>query len=157
MTTLQAGVRLVSRHSRRNQLLEADAGAEGVIAPPGALLLPIEPLAGASDEPMDGEVDGDVDGVVEGEVDGVMGAGVVVSSTFLPQAPSASNADRLTATRATGFRVDAFIGFPFKNFSKIQEPDLKRANTSGADTSTDESTIYKFMRRKAMGNVRDAL
>jgi hypothetical protein len=94
-------------------LLEADAGALGVMAP-GALLLPIEPLEGASDEPIEGDVEGEVvDGDVDGDLEGLIGAGVVVSSTFLPQAPRVSKADRLTATRATGFRVDAFMGFPF--------------------------------------------
>jgi hypothetical protein len=107
-----------AKRRNRYQLLEADAGALGVMAPPGALLPPIEPLAGASDEPIEGEadgvvVDGEVDGEVDGDVEGLIGAGVVVSSTFLPQAPRVSKADRLTATRATGFRVDAFIGFPF--------------------------------------------
>lgn len=97
-------------------MLDADAGAIGVMAP-GALLPPIEPLEGASDEPIDGEVEGVVvEGDVDGVVDGVMGAGVVVSSTFLPQAPSASNADRPTAAMTAGLKADTFIGFPCKNF-----------------------------------------
>lgn len=48
------------------------------------------------------------DGVVEGVV---AGAGVdgeaPVSSTFLPQAPSASKAARATAVRAAGLNLDA--------------------------------------------------
>ena len=60
-----------------------------------------------------GGVDGIVDGLVEGLVDGgLMGAGVVVSSTFLPQAPSANNAES-ARTVATGFNWTEFMGFPF--------------------------------------------
>ena len=61
---------------------------------------------------------GGVDGIVVGEVDGVvagglMGAGVEVSSTFLPQAPSASNAVSATAV-ATGLNWTEIMRFPFE-------------------------------------------
>ncbi len=94
-------------------MLEADAGADGVIAPLGALLPPIEPPAGASEAPIDGVVDGMVVAggvVVDGDVAG--GVVVVVLSVLRPQAPNAIKADRLTATRATDFGAGDFIGFP---------------------------------------------
>ena len=50
-----------------------------------------------------------------GVVDGVMGAvvaGLLVSSTFFPQPPSAKSADRATATAARGFNLDAYISVP---------------------------------------------
>ena len=56
-------------------------------------------------------------GVVEGLV---MGSGddgaFVASSTFLPQAPSASKADKASAVATAGFNLDAYMSvFPFLN------------------------------------------
>ena len=56
--------------------------------------------------------------VGDGVVDGVVtGAGVEgdapVSSTFLPQAPSASKAARATAVRAAGLNLDACMSVSF--------------------------------------------
>lgn len=62
------------------------------------------------------------DGVVDGmdEVDGVVAAGVdddegvaPVSSTFLPQAPSASKAANATAVAAAGLNLDASMSVSF--------------------------------------------
>lgn len=58
------------------------------------------------------------DGVVEGVVDGVVaGAGdegdAPVSSTFFPQAPNASKADKATAVKAAGLNLDACISISF--------------------------------------------
>ena len=58
---------------------------------------------------VDGMVDGDVDGVVAG---GLIGAGVEVSSTFLPQAPRASSAESATAV-AAGLNWTEFMRFSF--------------------------------------------
>jgi hypothetical protein len=84
-----------------------------VLVPVGLLLVvdvPIEELLPVGEDVVDGDVDGEVDGVVveeeEGEVDGVDGE-APVSSTFLPQAPSASKAARATAVRAAGLNLDA--------------------------------------------------
>ena len=68
---------------------------------PELLLEPLlEPLPEGMLEPAGG-VDGMVDGLVDGDVDGgLIGAGVVVSSIFLPQAPSASSAESITTVTA---------------------------------------------------------
>lgn len=93
--------------------LMADAAPVGGLAmleepellPEGVLV-----SAGGVDGIVDGEVDGVVDGVVAG---GLMGAGVEVSSTFLPQAPSANNAVSATAV-ATGLNWTEIMRFPFE-------------------------------------------
>jgi hypothetical protein len=83
-----------------------------VLVPVGLLLVvdvPIEELLLVGEDVVDGDVEGEVDGVVEeeeGEVAGVDGE-APVSSTFLPQAPSASKAARATAVRAAGLNLDA--------------------------------------------------
>ena len=72
----------------------------GIAAPDEPELVPelplvplLEPLPEGMLEP-DGGVDGMVDGLVDGDVDGgLIGAGLTESSTFLPQAPSASSAE----------------------------------------------------------------
>jgi hypothetical protein len=83
-------------------------------APDGGLAMPDEPDEGVLVSA--GGVDGIVDGVVEGVVaGGLMGAGEEVSSTFLPQAPSASSAESATAV-AAGLNWIEFMGvFPFQN------------------------------------------
>lgn len=67
---------------------------------PDGVLVP----EGGVDGMVDGLVDGDVDGVVEG----LIGAGVVVSSIFLPQAPRAKSADS-ARTVAAGLKWIEFI------------------------------------------------
>lgn len=47
------------------------------------------------------------------EVDGVVAGVVLVSSTFLPQAPRASNAARATAVAAAGLNLDACMSVSF--------------------------------------------
>ena len=82
-------------------------------APVGGLAMPEEPellpdgvLVSA------GGVDGMVEGLVDGVVEGVMGAGVVVSSIFLPQAPRASKAES-AKTVAAGLKWIEFIRISF--------------------------------------------
>jgi hypothetical protein len=113
-----------------NQLLAPEAGIDGVIAPPDELLPPIEPLAGASDDPIEGvegivEVAGgvEVEGeVVEGDEPLVPPVPVPVPlSTFLPQAPNARMADRLTAARAIDLDEIAFIGVSLNKVMKIHK------------------------------------
>ena len=97
-------------------MLAADAGADGVIAPPVAP--PAAPLDVPPDilpEPVEPSVaplgvvgEGVVDGVV---VDGVE-EGVAASLAFWPQAPKASKADRPIAANAAGFNADAFMRCP---------------------------------------------
>ena len=68
----------------------APVGGIAVPEEPELLLEPLlEPLPEGLLEPPGG-VDGMVDGLVDG---GLMGAGLTESSTFLPQAPSASSAE----------------------------------------------------------------
>jgi hypothetical protein len=72
-------------------------------APAGGLAMPDDPDEGVlvSAGGVDGIVEGVSAGVVEGVVaGGLMGAGEDVSSTFLPQAPSASSAESATAVAA---------------------------------------------------------
>ena len=78
----------------------------GVLEDPG---LVVEPLPDGMLEPLGGMVDGLVDGLVEG-VD--IGAGVVVSLTFLPQAPSASKPESARIVTA-GLRWTKFMVIPF--------------------------------------------
>ena len=87
-------------------------------APDGGLAMPEEPevlpegvlvSAGGVDGMVDGLVDGEVDGVVAG---GLIGAGVEVSSTFLPQAASTNSAESATAV-AAGLNWTEFIRFSF--------------------------------------------
>ena len=68
---------------------------------PELLLEPLlEPLPEGMLEPAGG-VDGMVDGLVDGDVDGgLIGAGLDVSSTFLPQAPRANSAESATTVTA---------------------------------------------------------
>jgi hypothetical protein len=71
-------------------------------APLGGLAMPDEPegvLVSA----------GGVDGAVDGEL---MGADLEASSTFLPQAPSANNAES-ARTVAAGLNWNEFMRFPF--------------------------------------------
>ncbi len=70
--------------------------------PEAGLVMPGEPIVALPDESVPVLPEGVV--VVGGMVDGeLVGAGVVVLSTFLPQAPSASTADKARATAATDF------------------------------------------------------
>ena len=70
--------------------------------PEAGLVMPGEPIVALPDESVPVLPEGVV--VVGGMVDGeLVGAGVVVLSTFLPQAPSASTADKASATAATNF------------------------------------------------------
>ena len=101
-----------------------------VLLPVAMLLVPEPMVLGAVEaEPMAPEAAGLLPMVllsVLAEVDGtgvglLMGAGVtagvtgtvLVSSTFLPQAPSASKADRPTATRATDLNFEAYMSVSF--------------------------------------------
>ncbi len=80
-----------------------------VLVPDGVLPVvdvPIEELLPVGDGVVDGE------GVVEGEAAGVEGD-APVSSTFLPQAPSANKAARATAVRAAGLNLDACMSVSF--------------------------------------------
>ena len=89
----------------------ADAAPVGGMAVPDEPELPLapllEPLPDGMLEPaggVDGMVDGLVDGEVDGDVDGgLIGAGVNVSSIFLPQAPSTSSAESAKVV-ATGLK-----------------------------------------------------
>jgi hypothetical protein len=93
-------------------LSEPEAAVAGGLAIPEAPeLLPegVLVLPGAVDGIGDGV--GEVDGVVAG---GLIGAGVDVSSTFLPQAPSANSAESATAV-AAGLNWTEFMGFPYEN------------------------------------------
>ena len=86
----------------------------GIIVPEEFELVP-EPLL----EPLpDGVVDGLVDGDVAG---GLIGAGLAVSSTFLPQAPRASSAESATTATAglkgTEFMEDSFERGMGNNFA----------------------------------------
>ena len=77
-----------------SELMPEAAPVGGIAVPeepelvPELLLVPLlAPLPEGMREP-DGGVDGMVDGLVDGDVDGgLIGAGVDVSSIFLPQAP----------------------------------------------------------------------
>ena len=95
----------------------------GIAAPDEPELVPelplvplLEPLPEGMLEPdggVDGMVDGLVDGEVEGEVEGgLIGAGTVVSSTFLPQAPRANSAES-ASTVAAGLKGTEFMGVSF--------------------------------------------
>ena len=90
----------------------------GMVVPDEPALVPelpiaplLEPLpegmlepAGGVDGMVDGLVDGEVDGEVDGDVDGgLIGAGVTVSSIFLPQAPRTSSAESAKVV-ATGLK-----------------------------------------------------
>lgn len=79
-------------------------GATASLAPDIGVELVLEPLS------VEGvvEVDG-VDGVVTAGDEGV----APVSSTFLPQAPSASKAARATAVAAAGLNLDASMSVSF--------------------------------------------
>lgn len=89
----------------------------GIAMPEESELVPeplLEPLPdGVVDS--DGAVDGMVDGLVDGDVaGGLIGAGVTVSSTFLPQAPRANSAESAT-TATAGLKGTEFMeGFPCK-------------------------------------------
>ena len=82
----------------------ADAGAdEGLAIPEDVPMLELEEpelaLAGGIVSVL---VDGEVDGEVAGDVDGeLIEPGAAESVAFLPQAPSASNADKATADATT--------------------------------------------------------
>jgi hypothetical protein len=109
--------------------MPADAALAGDMAMPDEpeLLLPDGELvsAGGVDGMAEGLVDGVVDGVVVGEVEGALiGAGVVVSSTFLPQAPSANSAES-AITVVAGLNWTEFIRLPIKNgLGKVARPKL---------------------------------
>ncbi len=79
------------------------------LAPPIGMLLPAALASGAGVEDMDGDGVEGVDGVVTAGDEGVE----VVSSTFLPQAPSASKAARATAVAAAGLNLDASMSVSF--------------------------------------------
>ena len=85
----------------------------GIAVPEESELVPeplLEPLPDGMVDP-DGAVDGMVDGLVDGEL---IGAGVDVSSIFLPQAPRASSAESAT-TATTGLKETEFMrGFLLK-------------------------------------------
>jgi hypothetical protein len=122
-------------------------------APVGGLAMPEEPEEGVlvSAGGVDGIVEGDVDGVVEGVVaDGLIGAGEDVSSTFLPQAPSASSADSATAV-AAGLNWTEFMRvFLFKMDGKRHKRSL---NLPKQPTVADETQAYHlvgiFRRRRS--------
>lgn len=75
----------------------------------------LEPLPEGVLEPAGG-VDGDVDG-------GLIGAGLTVSSTFLPQAPMANNAESANAVTA-GLKGTEFMGDSFLKREKTKLPQL---------------------------------
>lgn len=86
----------------------ADAGAEDGLAIPEdvPVLAPeapeLAPAGGMVSVLVGGELDGEVEGDVEGDVDGeLIDPGAAESVAFLPQAPSASNADKTTADATT--------------------------------------------------------
>ena len=87
----------------------APVGGIAVPEEPELLLEPLlEPLPEGMLEP-DGGVDGVVDGLVDG---GLIGAGLAVSSTFLPQAPRANSAES-ASTVAAGLKGTEFMGVSF--------------------------------------------
>jgi hypothetical protein len=92
-----------------SELMPAEAALAGGLAIPEAPeLLPEGVLVSAGG--VDGIAGGgEVEGVVAG---GLMGAGVTVSSTFLPQAPSTSSAESATAV-AAGLNWTEFMGVSF--------------------------------------------
>jgi hypothetical protein len=92
----------------------ADAALLGGVAMPDVPELPDGVLvsAGGVDGMVEGVVDGVVDGVVAG---GLIGAGVEVSSTFLPQATSANSAESATAI-AAGLNWTEFMRFSFSKW-----------------------------------------
>lgn len=75
----------------------------------------LEPLPEGVLEPAGG-VDGDVDG-------GLIGAGLTVSSTFLPQAPMANNAESANAVTA-GLKGTEFMGDSFLKREGTKLPQL---------------------------------
>ena len=83
-----------------SELMPDAAPVGGIAVPEEPELVPelplaplLEPLPEGMLEPAGG-ADGMVDGLVDGDVDGgLMGAGLTESSTFFPQAPSASSAE----------------------------------------------------------------
>ena len=83
-----------------SELMPDAAPVGGIAVPEEPELVPelplaplLEPLPEGMLEPAGG-ADGMVDGLVDGDVDGgLIGAGLTESSTFLPQAPSASSAE----------------------------------------------------------------
>ena len=86
----------------------ADAGADDGLAIPDdvPVLEPeapeLAPAGGIVSVLVDGELDGIVEGDAEGDVDGeLIDPGAAESVAFLPQAPSASNADKATADATT--------------------------------------------------------
>jgi hypothetical protein len=87
--------------------LAALAGVEGLPAVPasgvgvGLVLPPVEPLLVDGVEGVDGAAPPGVEGVAP------------VSSTFLPQAPRASNAARARAVAAAGLNLDASMSVSF--------------------------------------------
>jgi len=87
--------------------MPADAPVAGGLAIPDGV--PVS--AGGVVVLVGGAIDGEVDGVVAG---GLMGAGVAVSSIFLPQAPSISSAESATAV-AAGLKWTEFMEIPYKN------------------------------------------
>lgn len=83
----------------------------------------LEPLPEGVLEPAGG-VDGMVDGLVDGDVDGgLIGAGLTVSSTFLPQAPMANNAESANAVTA-GLKGTEFMGDSFLKREGTKLPQL---------------------------------
>ena len=92
----------------------------GIAVPDEPELVPELPLVPLLDPLPEGmlEPDGGVDGEVEG---GLIGAGTVVSSTFLPQAPRANNAESANAVTAglkgTEFMGDFLLKWEGKNFA----------------------------------------
>ena len=93
-----------------------EAAPVGGIAVPDEPELPLVPLLEPLPEGMlepDGGVDGMVDGLVDGDVDGgLIGAGTVVSSTFLPQAPRANSAES-ASTETAGLKGTECMGVSF--------------------------------------------
>ena len=115
----------------------------GIAAPDEPELVPelplvplLEPLPEGMLEP-DGGVDGMVDGLVDGEVEGgLIGAGATVSSTFLPQAPRANNAESANAVTA-GLKGTEFMrGFLLKWDGKniYQDPNLLKLSAFTDET-----------------------
>ena len=82
----------------------ADAGADDGLAIPDdvPVLEPEAPELAPAGGIVSVLVDGELDGIVEGDVDGeLIDPGAAESVAFLPQAPSASNADKATADATT--------------------------------------------------------
>jgi hypothetical protein len=97
-----------------SELMPEAAPDGGIAEPEEPELVPeplLEPLPEGMLEPVGG---GDmVDGLVDGEVDGgLIGAGVDVSSTFLPQAPRANSAESANTVTA-GLKGTEFMGVSF--------------------------------------------